>query len=166
MQMAIDPQVYRATLAQWASGVTIVTSIHNGERVGITASSFSSLSLDPPRVLISVAKRLQTHQAIVDSQSFAVSILTTEQQEWGMRFAGMVPEGSDRFAGIEAFTAVTGCPLLPDALAWLDCRVAMAHDGGDHTIFIGEVVAADASGGDNPVIYYHRQWRELASLAS
>jgi flavin reductase (DIM6/NTAB) family NADH-FMN oxidoreductase RutF len=165
MHTAIDPQIYRATLAQWASGVTIVTSIHNGERVGITASSFSSLSLEPPRVLISVAKRLQTHQAIMESQSFAVSILTTAQQEWGMRFAGMVPEGGDRFAGIDSFTAVTGCPLLPDVLGWLDCRVAVGYDGGDHTIFVGDVVAASASDGDNPVIYYHRQWRELASLA-
>jgi flavin reductase (DIM6/NTAB) family NADH-FMN oxidoreductase RutF len=162
--MSIDPQIFRETLAQWASGVTIVTSIHNGQRVGITASSFSSVSLEPPRVLICVAKRLHTHKVILESQVFAVNILATTQQDWGMRFAGLLPEAADRFAGIDFFTAKTGCPLLPDVLGWLDCRLAAAHDGGDHTIFVGDVVAADAAGAGSPVLYYKRQWRELAVI--
>jgi flavin reductase (DIM6/NTAB) family NADH-FMN oxidoreductase RutF len=161
--MAIDPQTFRATLAHWATGVTIVTSHYNGQRVGITASSFASLSLDPPRVLISVAKRLYTHQVIVDSQVFAVNILASDQQEWGMRFAGMVPEMADRFAGIDAFTAVTSSPILPGVLGWVDCQVVAAYDGGDHTIFIGEALAADATTSGDPILYYNRHWRVLAA---
>lgn len=166
LQMAIDPESFRTALAQWASGVTIVTSIHNGQRVGITASSFSSLSLEPPRVLICVAKRLYTHQVILESQVFAVNILSTTQQEWGMRFAGMVPEMSDRFAGIDTFTAETGSPLLPGVLSWLDCRLVAAHDGGDHSIFVGEVVAAETMEADEPILYFKRQWRALGNTIS
>jgi flavin reductase (DIM6/NTAB) family NADH-FMN oxidoreductase RutF len=162
--MAIDSQSFKATLAQWASGVTIVTSVYNGERVGITASSFTSLSANPPRVLICVAKRLYTHQAITESQVFAVNILTANQQEWGMRFAGLLPEMADRFAGIEWFTAETGCPLLPDVLGWLDCRLSAAHDGGDHTIFVGDVVATGTANGGTPILYHNRHWRRLAPM--
>jgi flavin reductase (DIM6/NTAB) family NADH-FMN oxidoreductase RutF len=160
--MAIDSQIFRATLSQWASGVTIVTSLHNGQHVGITASSFSSVSLEPPRVLICVAKRLYTHKVIEESQVFAVNILSAAQQEWGMLFAGKVPEGLDRFAGIEIFTAETGSPLLPDVLGWLDCRLSAAYDGGDHTIFVGDVVVASAVDIGDPILYYNRHWRRLA----
>jgi flavin reductase (DIM6/NTAB) family NADH-FMN oxidoreductase RutF len=73
---------------------------------------------------------------------------------------------SDRFAGIDVYTAKTGCPLLPGVLGWLDCRLAAAHDGGDHTIFVGEVVAADVADVDNPILYYKRQWRELGPALS
>lgn len=150
-------------MAHWASGVTIVTSIYDGQRVGITASSLVSLSLDPPRVLISVAKRLHTHKIIEASQTFAVNILSAMQQEWGMRFAGKVPEGEDRFAGIDFFAAATGSPILPDVLGWLDCRVSAAFDGGDHTIFVGDVMATDAVEQGEPILYYNRQWRRLAT---
>jgi flavin reductase (DIM6/NTAB) family NADH-FMN oxidoreductase RutF len=160
--MAIDSQTFRAALAQWTSGVTIVTTLHNAERVGITASSFSSVSLEPPRVLVCVAKRLYTHKIIEKSRVFAVNILSAQQQEWGMRFAGMVPEMEDRFADIVNFTAETGSPILPDVLAWVDCRLYAAYDGGDHTIFVGDVVAAGSVEVGDPILYYHRQWRRLA----
>jgi flavin reductase (DIM6/NTAB) family NADH-FMN oxidoreductase RutF len=160
--MAIDSQSFRATMTHWASGVTIVTAHHDGERVGITASSLTSLSLEPPRILICVAKRLYTHQIIQASQAFAVNILSAQQEEWGIRFAGKVPEGEDRFAGIDVHTAETGSPLLPGVLGWLDCRLSMAYDGGDHTIFIGEVVATSAVEHGEPIVYYNRHWRHLA----
>src|SRR5688500_18568724 len=95
--MAIDSESFRAAMAHWASGVTIVTTVHRGQPIGITASSFSSVSLEPPRILICVAKRLYTHQVIEASQVFAVNILSATQQAWGMRFAGQVPEMADRF---------------------------------------------------------------------
>ena len=160
--MAIDSQDFRATLAQWASGVTVVTTVHDGQRVGITASSFSSVSLEPPRILICVAKRLYTHQMIERSRIFGVNILSSEQQAWGMRFAGQVPELEDRFSDIDVFTAETGAPLLPDVLGWLDCRLSAAHDAGDHTIFVGDVIAASAQESGDPILYYNRQWRHMA----
>ncbi len=160
--MAIDPQDFRAAMSQWASGVTIVTSINNGARVGITASSLSSVSLEPPRILICLAKRLFTHQVILESKAFAVNILAADQQEWGMRFAGMLPEDGDRFFDIETFTAETGSPLLPGVLGWLDCELSDVYDQGDHSILVGNVVAATASEVHTPILYYHRAWRALA----
>lgn len=157
----MDGDTFKSAMAQWASGVTVVTSVTDAGWVGITASSLTSVSLNPPRVLICVAKRLYTHQVILASGVFAVSILNAEQVEWGMRFAGMMPELTDRFAGIDVRLAETGSPILPDVLAWLDCRVAHAYDGGDHTIFVGDVLAAGAADRTDPVLYFKRHWRKL-----
>lgn len=159
--MTVDVAAFRETLAQWASGVTIVTSAHAGARAGITASSFTSVGIAPPRILVCVAKRLYTHELIAGSGSFAVNILTREQQAWGMRFAGQMPEREDRFFDMAVTTAVTGAPILPAVLGWLDCRVHQAHDGGDHTIFVGDVVACCAAPAGSPILYYHRNWHQL-----
>ena len=121
----------------------------------------TSVSLQPPQILICVARKLYTHAAIVQSGVFAVNILATEHLEWGMRFAGMLPEHADRFAGIEWTAAGTGCAILPGVLGWLDCRLRHAYDGDDHTIFVGEVVAAGHRPGSNPLLYFNRDWREL-----
>lgn len=161
--MSIDVQAFKHTLAHWVSGVTVVTTQVDGLPIGMTASSLTSVSLDPPQILICVARKLFTHQAIEQSGVFAVNILGTEHLEWGMRFAGMIPELSDRFAGIETHTAVTGAPLLPNVLGWLDCQLRHAYDGGDHTIFVGEVVAAGASEDRSPLLYFNRTWRQLAA---
>ena len=162
--MAIEATEFRAALAQWASGVAIATSVLDGQRIGITVSSFTSLSMEPPRILICVAKRLYTHHVIATSGFFAVNILAEEQMDWGMLFAGRMPENEDRFAGIEYFEAETGAPLLPGVLGWVDCRLSAIHDGGDHSIFVGDVVAAAARSEGDPVLYYHRNWRRLATL--
>jgi len=159
--MGVNATTYKETLAHWATGVTVVTSLALGKPVGITANSFTSLSLDPPQVLISVNKRLFTHAAIRASGVFAASILRAADEELGKRFAGLIPEVEDRFAGLETFSASTGCPILADALAWVDCEVRHAYDGVDHTIFVGEVVAAGADHSGSPLIYYNRKWRTL-----
>jgi len=160
--MAVASAQYKQTLAHWASGVTVVTTLAGSEPVGITVSSFTSLSLDPPQVLISVSKKLYTHNVLLEFGRFAVSILREEQVEWGKRFAGMFPEITDRFEGIDSFTAETGCPILTDALAWVDCEVRHVYDGTDHSIFIGEVLAAGAAASGAPLLYYNRGWRKLA----
>lgn len=163
--MAVDSQVFKETLAHWASGVSVVTTLTPERPVGITASSLTSVSLQPPQVLICVGKRLYTNQAILAQGTFAASILTEDQLELGMRFAGLISEMEDRFAGIETFTAMTGCPILAGALAWVDCRLHRAYDGEDHTIFVGEVVAAGSLNQTTPLLYYNRHWRQLAPPA-
>ena len=122
--MSIDPATFKETLAHWATGVTVVGALADGQPVGITANSFTSLSLNPPQVLISVNKRLYTHDAIKRSGAFSVSILHDGQEEIGKRFAGMVPEVEDRYEGLAVHTAETGSPILSDALAWLDETIA------------------------------------------
>lgn len=162
--MALTPERFKRAMAQFASGVTVVTTQANGRPVGMTASSFSSLSLEPPLVLVSINKRLFTHSAITDSGRFAVNVLSAHQRDLGLRFAGMLPNITDRFAGLETFSAVTGCPLLPGTLAWVDCTVWASYDGGDHTIFVGEVQAVDVSDLDTPLLYHNRLWRRTEAL--
>ena len=163
VERSMDAQTFREALAHWASGVTVVTTLAGEQPIGITASSFSSVSLEPPQVLICVARKLYTHSAIETTGAFAVNILGEEQLEWGKRFAGMIPELEDRFAGLAVHAAGSGCPILSDALAWLDCTLRHAYDGGDHTIFVGEVTAAGARSTGNPLLYFNRNWRTLRS---
>ncbi len=85
--------------------------------------------------------------------------------EWGLRFAGLLPGITDRFAGIACTTAATGSPILPDVLGWLDCRVRHVYPGGDHTIFVGEVLQGEAlEPAGRPLLYYHRQWGDFSAL--
>jgi hydroxymethylglutaryl-CoA lyase len=162
--MAVSPQAFRQALAQWASGVTVVTTLFNGQQLGLTVSSFGSVSLNPPLISVSIDNKLYTRTAIEQSGVFAVNVLNMHQLDYGLTFAGLKPGVEDRFAGIEATTAFTGSPILPDVLCWLDCRVWRAYDGGDHTIFVGEVVATEASGADIPLLYHNRLWRRSESL--
>ncbi len=162
--MTVHPDDFKRAMAQFASGVTVVTTRYGGVPVGVTASSFTSLSLDPPLVLVCLAKRLFTHKAIAESGVFAVNVLGAHQVELGMRFAGMRPEIKDRFADLHTTTAVTGSPLLPDTLAWVDCTVWAMYDGGDHTIFVGEVQDLAVSDLDRPLLYHNRLWRRTEAL--
>ena len=157
--MAVDPETYKAALARWSSGVTVVTSLAGETPLGLTVSSFTSVSLEPPLVLISIAKHLDSHEVFRQAGIFAVNILSREQIEWGKLFAGMYPEVANRFEGIDYETSVTGSPLLPGVMAWIDCRVWQMYDGGDHTLFLGEVVAASPSDDTpTPLAYHNRQW--------
>jgi flavin reductase (DIM6/NTAB) family NADH-FMN oxidoreductase RutF len=159
--MGVDVQDFKNALSHWTTGVTVVTTRSGERHIGITASSLTSLSLEPPQILVCVARKLHTHAAILESGVFAVNILSVEQIKWGMRFAGMIPEDGDRFADIEFDTATTGCAILPGVLGWLDCTLRHAYDGDDHTIFVGEVVAAGFQEGA-PLLYFNRHWRQLS----
>lgn len=162
--MSVEVDAFKEAMAHWASGVAVVTAVSpaDGRPVGITVSSFTSLSIAPPQILISVNKRLFTHGVIISTGRFAASILRAEQREWGMRFAGMVPEVDDRFAGIATFRAATGSPILADALAWVDCEVRHTFDGEDHTVIVGEVVASGSAPDGEPLLYYDRKWHAVA----
>ena len=162
--MAIDAQSYKEALARWSSGVTVVTTLAGEVPLGLTISSFTSVSLEPPLVLMCILSRLESHEVFLKSGIFAVNILTTEQIEWGKVFAGMVPEVEDRFEGIDYTTAVTGCPILPGVSAWMDCKVVHVYDGGDHTIFVGEVLAAEVAEVQAPLAYHNRQWGTFTPL--
>jgi flavin reductase (DIM6/NTAB) family NADH-FMN oxidoreductase RutF len=148
-------------LGQWPTGVTLVTTLVEGQRYGVTASSFSSVSLDPPLVSVCLARTAFAHDLVRDVGSFGVTILGKDHADLGQRFARYEP-GVDRFAEREWVTATTGSPLLADALGWLDCRVVHAYDGGDHTIFVGEVLAADTPRTTSPLLYHSRTWGQFA----
>jgi flavin reductase (DIM6/NTAB) family NADH-FMN oxidoreductase RutF len=162
----VDPATFRDVMAQWPSGVTVVTTLVDGAWHGMTASSFSSVSLDPPLVSVCLDRRLYSHGLISAGGVFGVNVLAKDQAEVARRFAGMVPglEVADRFDGENWTTADTGVPLLDSALGWLDCRVVHEYPGGDHTIFVGEVVAGHAARRTAPLLFHSRGWGQFADV--
>lgn len=157
--MQISADTFKAMMRQFVTGVTIVTTLDHDVPQGITVNAFSSVSLDPMLVMVCVTKRLYTHSLIERSGIFAVHILHQEQAGLAERFAGMVPGVQNRFEGIAYRRAATGSPILPDTLGWMDCRVWASYNGGDHTIFVGEVLdGAVEAGLHTPLLYYQRSW--------
>ncbi len=162
--MAVNPETFKAVLGQWPSGVTVVTTQDAEGPGGMTASSFSSVSLQPPLISICIARPLAMHDRIRDSGIFAVNILAKDNVQDGLRFAGMLPDVSDRFAGIQTRSAVTGAPLLTGTLGWVDCRLWAHYDGGDHSIFVGEVLEAGIDPTAAPLLYHSRSWGQFADV--
>lgn len=140
-QSNIDPKALRNALGTFTTGVTIITTRDGeGQAVGLTANSFNSVSLDPPLVLWSLAKTALSVPAFTEATHWNVHVLSSAQQELSNRFAS---KGEDKFAGLELDTGISDAPLLPQCTARFQCRTAFTHDGGDHIIFIGEVIAFD-----------------------
>lgn len=162
--MSVDHDTFKAVMGQWPSGVTVVTT-HDAEGpAGMTASSFSSVSLEPPLISVCVARHLAMHERLSKAGHFAVNILPKHGIEDGMRFAGMLPDVTDRFDGITTHKAETGSPILDGMLGWVDCRCWAQYDGGDHTIFIGEVLDAGIDRTASPLLYHSRSWGQFADV--
>lgn len=149
----IEPDEFRRVTGHFPSGVTIVTARReDGSLCGLTANAFTSVSLVPPLVLVCIDRDAESHECIVEAGTFAVNVLGDDQGErLSRRFAE--PLASDKFTGVAYTLATGGAPVLDAALAWLECRVHQITEAGDHTIFIGEVVDADAREG-RPLVYY------------
>jgi flavin reductase len=162
-EAGIDDDSLWATARRFAAGVTVVTAVGDAGYVGITVSAFSLLSLDPPLALVCIHAGSQLLDAIQSSGAFAVTILGSRQELLAETFAGRAPSSDPSFSDIPHRTLLTGAPILAGGLAWLDCRLEQAHSGGDHTIFVGRVVAAGvAEGQDDPLLYFGSQYRRLA----
>ncbi|GAA2995051.1 flavin reductase family protein [Streptomyces lactacystinicus] len=152
---AVLPGALRETMARFATGITVLTT--GGEQVhGMTANAFSSVSLEPPMVLCCVARSATMHEAIMASRSFAVSVLGAEQEHLARYFANKSrPRGAAQFDGLDWQPGpFTGAPLLSDSLAWLECKLAEQYDGGDHSIFLGEVLASDWADHRDALLFY------------
>ena len=158
--MAFDAALQRQIMGQWATGVSVVTTpaAGDGEPHAMTANAFTSLSLEPPLVLVAVHKGNTMHGAVKESGCFAVNMLTEEQEHLSNRFAARGPKD---LSDLELRTAETGAPILADALAYLDCRLTDVLRGGDHDIFVGEIVAGDVGSGC-PLLFYGGAYRQLA----
>ncbi|HEX5497808.1 MAG TPA: flavin reductase family protein, partial [Thermomicrobiales bacterium] len=141
----------------FATGVTVVTTRHGEQFYGMTANAVASLSLDPPQVLVAVDRRAQMHEALLATRFFAINVLSERQEDLSRRFA---MRGPKEWADLQTTTAVTGAPIFAGALAYLDCRLAEVLPGGDHQIFIGEIVGGDAGDG-RPLMYYRGDYVRL-----
>lgn len=155
--MPFDESRFRQVLGHFASGVTVVTSEHAGQLYGMTVSSFASLSLHPPLVLICIDKGLPTHTALHESKHFAINILSKQQEHLSRRFA---TRDADKFHGVAYTAGQLNAPILEGALAVIECRLHAALPGGDHTIFVGEVIDAQVGEG-MPLLYYRRGYYSL-----
>jgi flavin reductase (DIM6/NTAB) family NADH-FMN oxidoreductase RutF len=157
--MPIDDARFRLAMSHFASGVTVVTTAHEGRQFGMTVASFASLSLHPPLVLVCIENAVKTHDAISAAQKFGVSILSSEQGAISSKFAS---RSDDKFTGVDTFSGALDLPLITGALTTIECRVHQQLAGGDHTIFVGEVVDVQTREGE-PLLYFRSGYREMRS---
>jgi 3-hydroxy-9,10-secoandrosta-1,3,5(10)-triene-9,17-dione monooxygenase reductase component len=154
----MDDATFKAALSRFATGVTIITTREaDGSPVGFTASSFTSLSLDPPLVLFCLARNAASFDAFTANPAFAVNILADGQQDISNRFA---QRGDDKFAGVATRVGKGGAPLIEGSLAGLECRTTETLPGGDHLIFVGQVEEIHLGEG-GPLLYYRGQYETL-----
>lgn len=157
--MPLDTTAFRASLSRFASGVTVLTTRSaDGRDLGMTATAFSSLSLDPPMVLLCIDRAASIAPALEGVTHLAVHVLGADQEGVSRQFA--LKEG-DRFAGLAITRGAEGVPLVPGALVRLECRIAERHAGGDHVIVVAHVLAAEVAEGD-PLIYFRGRYARLA----
>ena len=162
--MTVEADSLRQAMRSWATGVTIVTAVHAGVQHGMTVSSFTSISITPPQVLVSVAHNTRTHDLIMHSNHFGVTILDANQSDLSDRFAGRLADDVDRLAGVEIIKLASGTPLIKQGLAQFDCHVITTIDSGTNTLFVGEVLAVQSLEQGNPLIYFNRGYQKIIGL--
>lgn len=156
--MSLDPDAFRAVLGRFATGVTIVTATDaQGVDHGMTVSAFSSLSLEPPLVLICIEHSASMHALLMETSHFAINILSDAQEKTARRFA---ETGAQRFTGVGFTRGDRNLPILNDVLAYVECRRIAVHEGGDHSIIVGETETAIVRDG-KPLLYYRGGFAQL-----
>ncbi|MEW6272894.1 MAG: flavin reductase family protein [Thermodesulfobacteriota bacterium] len=159
--MSVDQLEFRRVMGHFATGVTIVTT-HDGagKLYGLTANAVSSVSLEPPMVLVCVDKSCDSYPSFEASKVFAINILSNVQETLSRRFA---KSGGDKFTGVGYRIGETGAPILNDTIGYLECRVRHAFDAGDHTIYVGEAVDIAAAPDGDPLLYFRGGYRNLSA---
>ncbi len=154
----MDSQELRRVMGHFTTGVTVITTRDkNGTPFGLTANAFTSVSLSPPLVLVCVDKAAQCYSCFEESKIFAVNVLSEEQEEISSRFA---TKGAEKFTGIKWHQGESGLALLDGAIGFIECKVVHTYEGGDHTIYVGEVTNATASEGQ-PLLFFKGKYHRL-----
>ena len=166
-QMPLEPAEFKAAMGRFGSGITVITVADEEGMHGMTASAFCSLSLDPPLILVCVSKKAKMHALIKKGTAFGINILAADQQSVSNRFAGWWEEGRSKWADLGLETSpISGAPWIAGSLACLDCQLEQALPGGDHSIFVGRVLAVsvgDAPTNElHPLIWFSSRYRQLA----
>lgn len=158
-----DSSEFRRVMGMFATGVTVVTTLTQEDRPhGLTANAFMSVSLHPPLVLVSIDKKTETHSYLGIAGCFCVNVLRETHKELSDKFASKSP---DKFEGVAYRREATGSPVLEDSLAWIDCEVAQTYEGGDHTLFLGKVVALGRSEG-SPLLFFEGKYYRLGESST
>lgn len=163
-QPTADAGQFKRALGLWASGVTVVSTRANGQTYCMTASSFSSLSIEPLQVLVCVARNARLHELVLASGAFAVNILREDQRGLGEAFARTGRQPAESVGLVATFDGPTGSPIFNPCLAYIDCRLDRVYDGGDHSIFIGDVAAAGSDEAGLPLLYFNRSYRGVRDI--
>ena len=156
--MPIDDAEIKRAMSHFASGVTVVTTEHQGKPYGMTVASFASVSLQPPLVLVCIEKSVKSHDAIRDAKKFGVSILSANQSEISNLFAS---KSQEKFTGLTTLRGKLGIPLIAGSLCAIECSLHAQFDGGDHSIFVGEVRDMTIADGA-PLLYYRSAYHRIA----
>ena len=165
--MTVTPQSFIQGMRQLASGVTLITTAHQGRRAGLTATAVCSVSADPPQLLACINRQAETHRLIADSAAFAVNVLARDQHRLAQVFAGAVGVyGDHRFAEAGWDSLVTGAPVLSPCVASFDCRLIELVPASTHSIFIGRVVAVRLQSELDPLVYVEGDYGLIAPLMS
>lgn len=160
--MAVNEHDFKSALKLWASGVTVVTSKTEQHGIkGMTATSFSSVSLEPPLILVCINQATDTGEVMLESRHFAVNILNAEQQQVSNQFAGGSSQ-EERFGNVVWHEGVVGSPVLDDALASIECKVVQQVSAGSHWVIIGEVEHVTCREGE-PLLYYNSAYQTLSA---
>jgi len=155
----VDPAAYRRAMGHFATGVTVVTCLPDGgEPAGITVNSFTSVSLDPPLLLVCLYKEAASAQALVSASNFAINVLQTQQRPASITFSTRV---EDRFGCTPWSTGEAGAPILKDSLGVFECENYAVYDGGDHHILVGQVVKASFDASLDPLLFFRGSYRRL-----
>ncbi len=155
----LDQRKFRDALGCFATGVAVVTTATDGEPIGLTINSFSSVSLDPPLVLWCLDKNSDTLEIFQKSKAFTVNVLRDAHMEVSNKLA---KPGDHSLEGVETIGGVNGCPRLVQALAHFECEVDAKHDAGDHIIFVGRVLHFDRAVEGDPLVYHRGSYRALS----
>ncbi len=159
--MTPDSRRFRGALGRFATGVTVVTGLMpDGTPAGVTVNAFTSVSLGPPLVLISLANTTTCLDAFIKGSRFAINVLREDQRHLSLTFA---TRRKDKFKGLVYETWDSGCPILPGCLANLECTRVTVHQGGDHVVVIGEVNRMEHSEAGNPLLYYRGSYARLGN---
>ncbi len=159
--MSVNEDTFKNALGSFATGVTIVTFKNGEDFHGLTVSAFSSVSLQPPLILVCIKKDSTSHALMAATDGFVVNILSDSQQELAGRFANPGLSSAERYKTAAYQTNSRGVPVFTDTLGHLDCRTVEQLDGGDHTIFLGSVEHADFEEGKKPLLYFRSQFHGL-----
>lgn len=159
--MPINPEEMRRTMRQWASGVCLVTASDDQRRHGMTVTSFASVALEPPLILVALENSARTKSMVKVGGIFAVVMLTEKQQDLSDQFAGRLADDDNRFEGVDYFTTELGNPVPEGSLAFLDCQLTGSYPAGTHTILIGQVEASEILQEAAPLLYHNQGYARL-----
>ena len=152
--MAITDDTFKELMKRFASGVTLITFENEGRLSGLTVSSFCSLSMNPPLILICIDKKIPSHDSLKNGSSFGVNICTSKQGKLAWDFANSNIDKNELILSLDPRITDHKVPLLNDCLASMECTLKETYEGGDHSIFVGQIESGDFSEKSDPLVYY------------